>query len=174
MNVPALAVSTSVLFSGVAHVFAAEVVALGASNTEGKGRGSTHDGVPRSHAYPAQLERLLTAAGCRVHVLNAGKAGDTTGGMLARLPGAMDKDTRVVILQTGGNDARQGEAGNAFVNIAAIQSYVAAHGARVVTMGRLNAIAGAWRLPDRQHYSVEGHVAFANSVLGEVRGALGC
>jgi acyl-CoA thioesterase-1 len=44
----------SLLLGGVAH--AATVVALGASNTFGKG-------VSRSQAYPAQLEALLRARG---------------------------------------------------------------------------------------------------------------
>ena len=158
---------------GVTLAEAAQVVALGASNTEGKGRGRTPDGVPRAQAYPAQLQRMLNAQGCRVSVLNAGKAGDTTRGMLARLPGAMAKDTKVVIVQAGGNDARQGESGGA-ANIAAIQAIVAARGAKLVTMGNLGSIAGSYRLPDGQHFSAEGHIAFANSVLSEVRQALGC
>ena len=44
---------------GGAPAFAAQVVALGASNTEGKGRGATNMGVPRNLAFPAQLERML-------------------------------------------------------------------------------------------------------------------
>ena len=80
---------------------AAEVVALGASNTFGRGRGSTPDGVSPGQAYPAQLERLLQSQGCRVRVQNAGIAGNTTGQMLARLGGVLGKDTRVLILQPG-------------------------------------------------------------------------
>ena len=56
----------------------ATVVALGASNTFGKG-------VSRSQAYPAQLEALLRGKGSNARVINAGINGDTTGGMLARL-----------------------------------------------------------------------------------------
>ena len=81
---------------------------------------------------------------------------------------------RVVVFQAGGNDARQGQAGDSYANTAAIQKYVAAHGARLVTMGNLNSIAGQYRLADGQHYSAAGHIAFANSVLSEVRSALGC
>ena len=84
-----------------------EVVAIGASNTEGHGRGRTADGVSREQAYPAQLERLLASQGCRVRVLNAGRAGDTTDGMLARLPGLIGTGTKVVIVQPGGNDERR-------------------------------------------------------------------
>jgi acyl-CoA thioesterase-1 len=166
--------SLALLLIGASCADAAQVVALGASNTEGKGRGRTPDGVPRAQAYPAQLERMLNAQGCRVHVLNAGKAGDTTGGMLARLPGVIAKDTKVVVFQAGGNDARQGVAGDSAANIAAIRNIVSAHGAKLVTMGNVGSIAGPYLLPDRQHFSVEGHVAFASSVLAEVRGALGC
>ena len=168
-----LAYSIALVLIGASLANAAQVVALGASNTAGKGIGKHPDGVPRSQAYPAQLQRMLNAQGCRVTVLNAGKAGDTTRGMLARLPGAMAKDTKVVIFQAGGNDARKGQSG-AYENAAAIRNMVAARGAKLVTMGNLKSIAGAYRLPDGQHFSVEGHVAFANSVLSEVRSALGC
>src|SRR6195256_6691474 len=74
---------------------AATVVALGASNTFGKG-------VSRAQAYPAQLEALLRAKGLNAHVVNAGINGDTTGGMLARLDRVVPKGTRVFILQPRG------------------------------------------------------------------------
>jgi acyl-CoA thioesterase I len=93
----------SLLLGGVAH--AATVVALGASNTFGKG-------VSRSQAYPAQLEALLRARGLSVRVINAGINGDTTGGMLARLDRVVPKGTNVVILQPGGNDQRKLAADN--------------------------------------------------------------
>ena len=169
-----LAFSISLVLAGTSLANAAQVVALGASNTAGRGIASHPDGVPRAQAYPAQLERMLNAKGCRVKVLNAGTPADTTSGMRARLPGVMAKDTKVVIFQGGGNDARQGKSGETSANIAAIQNIVAARGAKLVTMGNLNSIAGAYRLADGQHFSVEGHIAFANSVLSEVRSALGC
>ena len=61
---------------------AATVVALGASNTFGKG-------VARNQSYPAQLEALLRARGFSARVINAGINGDTTAGMLARLDRAV-------------------------------------------------------------------------------------
>jgi acyl-CoA thioesterase-1 len=70
------------LFASAAQ--AATVVALGASNTYGKG-------VSRGQAYPAQLEALLRARGLNARVINAGINGDTTGGMLARLNSAVPK-----------------------------------------------------------------------------------
>src|SRR3979490_3637662 len=79
---------------------AATVVALGASNTFGKG-------VSRGQAYPAQLEALLRAKGLNARVINAGINGDTTGAMLARLDRVLPKGTRVALLQPGGNDRHQ-------------------------------------------------------------------
>jgi acyl-CoA thioesterase I len=79
------------------------IVALGASNTEGWG-------VSTSEAYPAKLEALLNARGVNARVINAGVAGDTTGGMLARLEHAIPAGTHLVILQPGTNDERMGSA----------------------------------------------------------------
>jgi acyl-CoA thioesterase I len=78
--------------SGVASADAATIVALGASNTYGKG-------VARNQAYPAQLEAILRAKGLSVHVVNAGINGDTTEGMLGRLASAVPNGTSAVILQ---------------------------------------------------------------------------
>ena len=151
----------------------AEIVALGASNTEGRGRGATADGVPRSQAFPAQLQAMLRAEGCRARVLNAGVAGDTTGGMLRRLPRVLGKETRVLILQPGGNDARRGEGADRAANIAAIQQYAEQRGITVVMLERLQSIAGPYLLGDGQHYSAGGHARFGAYLLPQVRGA-GC
>src|SRR5258708_3405184 len=51
------------------------IVAFGASNTAGRGKGSHPGGVSRSEAYPAQLEALLRAKGSDAHLANAGVAG---------------------------------------------------------------------------------------------------
>ena len=128
-------------------------------------------GVPRAQAFPAQLEKLLQSQGCKVSVLNAGVAGDTTAGMLRRLPGVMGKDTRVVILQPGGNDARQDSADQTSAIVAAIK----ARGVAVVMMENLGRIAPrSSRLPDGQHFNAEGHAAFAAYVVSDVRRAVGC
>src|SRR5579872_3045301 len=104
---------------GAAH--AATVVALGASNTAGKG-------VSSDQAFPAQLQAMLRAKGFDVTVINAGISGDTTGGMMARLDSAVPKGTRVVILQPGGNDMRKGAQNYA----AELVSRLHAMGAKVV------------------------------------------
>lgn len=153
---------------------AAEVVALGASNTYGRGRGSTPDGVSPGQAYPAQLERLLQSQGCRVRVLNAGVAGNTTGQMLARLSGVLGKDTRVLILQPGGNDQRRGAGGGRAGNIAEIRRRAAARGVNVVMLEQLGQIAGAHRLPDGQHFGARGHALFASHLAPRVKAAGAC
>ena len=157
--------------AGATPALAAPVVALGASNTEGRGRGATPDGVPRSQAYPAQLEKLLASQGCRVRVANAGIAGDSTAGMLRRLPGAIGKDTRVLILQAGGNDARRGEGASTAANVAAIEAYARDRGITVVTLDQLGRIAPGERLADGQHFSAAGHAAFAAYLAPRVRSA---
>jgi acyl-CoA thioesterase-1 len=79
----------------------AQIVALGASSTAGYGVGA-------AAAFPAQLEAILRAKGRPMSVSAAGVSGDTTGGMLARLSGAVPAGTKIVILQIAGNDAMKG------------------------------------------------------------------
>ena len=163
---------------GVAVIAAGDgsyaVVAIGASNTEGRGRGRRADGVPRDQAYPAQLERLLASEGCRVRVLNAGRAGDTTDEMLARLPGVIGRATKVVILQAGGNDERRGSAGGTGANIEALRRMVVERGAVLVALDGLDDIAGGDRLADGQHFSAAGHARFAAYLAPKVRAAGAC
>ena len=79
------ALVVAVLTLSAANATAADVLALGASNTLGRGKGAGHGGVDRSQAYPAQLEAMLRQHGCKARVINAGVAGDTPSGMAARL-----------------------------------------------------------------------------------------
>ncbi len=73
-----LALVAAALCLALASAESATVVALGASNTYGKG-------VARSEAYPAQLEKILRAKGISVRVINAGVNGEKTASMLSRL-----------------------------------------------------------------------------------------
>src|SRR3984957_20062020 len=117
---------------------AATIVALGASNTYGKG-------VARNQAYPAQLEAILRARGMSVRVVNAGISGDTTEGMLGRLDRAVPDGTSAVILQPGGNDRRKGSMDRT----AEIQSRLRARRIRVIMMGN-NMLRGLPHQPDGQ------------------------
>ena len=167
-----LALLLCLAMSPAAH--AAEVVALGASNTFGRGGPRAPDGVSVGQAYPAQLERLLRSQGCNVSVRNAGVAGDITGGMLARLPGVLGKDTRVLILQPGGNDRRRGTEGDRAGNIAKMRGIASARGIKVVMLENIGKIAGAHRLPDGQHFGAGGHALFAEHLAPRVKAAGAC
>ena len=145
--------------SGIAH--AATVVALGASNTFGKG-------VSRSESYPAQLETLLRARGLNVHVINAGINGDTTGGMLARLDRVVPKETSIVILQPGGNDRRK----SAPDDTAAIQNRLSAMGIKVVMLPN-GMLHGLPHQPDGKHLTPKGYHMLAEELVGQVAPALG-
>ncbi len=150
------------------------IVALGASNTYGKGRGSHPGGVPQAQAFPAQLQAQLKAKGIDARVRNAGIPGDTTGGMLARLNSAVPNGTQIVILQTGGNDARRGVGGEAAGNVAQITSKLQARGIKVILLDRISAYAPAsTRDPDGQHYNAQGHAAIAAGLLPRVLAASG-
>jgi acyl-CoA thioesterase-1 len=163
-----------ILLCGICYLApacAAEVVALGASNTEGAGGRGHPDGVSVEQAYPAQLERMLHMQNCNITVQNAGQRGDTTAGMLSRLPGVLSSDTRVLILQPGGNDARDGvDVDDTSRNVGAIRAYVQSRGIRLVTLTRLGQIAGtAHRQPDGQHFDEQGHILFAKYLLPRVK-----
>ena len=128
----------AMLSFGIASADAATIVALGASNTYGKG-------VARNQAYPAQLEAILRAKGSNVRVVNAGINGDTTEGMLGRLDRAVPNGTRAVILQPGGNDRRKGRPDRT----ADIQSRLSARGIAVIMLAKRHAarIAAPARWP---------------------------
>jgi acyl-CoA thioesterase-1 len=159
--------------NGTARAQALTVVALGASNTEGMGRGRTNMGVPREQAYPAQLERLLRARGVNARVINAGAAGDTTGGMLARLDSSVPNGTSLLILQPGGNDARRGVGGNEQANVAEIKRRMQARNIPVLVLHPFGAGIGQYRLADGQHFSAEGHAAVAGRLLPQVLRVVG-
>jgi len=138
----------------------AQVVALGASQTNGKG-------VPRDQAYPAQLERMLRARGQNVHVANAGVNGDTPGGMLGRLDGAVPAGTKVVILQPGTNARDPGST-------AQIRARLAARGIKVIMLENARSMVPAqYRQPDGQHLTAEGYRILAGRLLPQVAHALG-
>ena len=78
------------------------IVTLGSSSTEGAGA-SRPDAT-----YPARLEAMLRAAwpGRAVEVLNAGRSGETSGEMVARLErDVLARAPQLVIWQAGGNEA---------------------------------------------------------------------
>jgi acyl-CoA thioesterase I len=143
----------------------AQVVALGASNTEGHGVGS-------SESYPAQLQAMLQAHGSRLRVTNAGISGDTTSGMLARLSSVVPEGTKIVIVQFGGNDSRQGiPPASRQANIASIEQQLRKRGIRIVQADGLvrSAVASGLVQPDHIHLTAEGHRRVAAQLLPSIR-----
>ena len=146
---------------GTVSADAATIVALGASNTYGKG-------VARNQAYPAQLEAILRAKGSNVRVVNAGINGDTTESMLARLDRAVPNGTSAVILQPGGNDRRKGRPDRT----ADIQSRLSGRGIPVIMLGN-SMLRGLPHQPDGQHLTPEGYHMLAELLASQVSGAIG-
>lgn len=151
----------AILCLGIMSAEAATIVALGASNTYGKG-------VARNQAYPAQLEAILRAKVAQIRVVNAGINGDTTEGMLRRLDRAVPNGTSAVLLQPGGNDRRRGGVDRT----AEIQSRLGARGIPVVLL-RNNMLQGLPHQPDGQHLTPEGYRMLAQAVVSQVEGVIG-
>jgi acyl-CoA thioesterase I len=171
LPLPALLTATLflvVLLTGSIPAFAVQIhiVALGASNTYGKG-------VARGQAFPAQLQAMLRARGIDARVANAGINGDTTSGMLARLGAAVPAGTKVVILQPGGNDRRKGQSGRGS-NVATIVSRLEARGIQVIMLERVLAgMAPQHIQPDGQHLTPAGYRIIAARLLPQVIAAIG-
>jgi acyl-CoA thioesterase-1 len=140
---------------------AATIVALGASNTYGKG-------VARNQAFPAQLETILRAKGLNVRVVNAGINGDTTESMLRRLDAVVPNGTGAVILQPGGNDGRKGSPDRT----AEIQGRLRARNIAVIMLPN-NVFKGLPHQPDRQHLTPEGYHMVTEYLASQVAGAIG-
>ncbi|HWF94630.1 MAG TPA: GDSL-type esterase/lipase family protein [Xanthobacteraceae bacterium] len=156
-----------------ANAAALNIVALGASNTAGMGKGNHPGGVPRDQAFPAQLEALLRAKGIDADVRNAGVAGDTTASMLRRMDAAVPDGTQIVILQAGGNDERRGAGGDASANTAQIASKLEARGIKVIPLKLSTYAPASTRDPDGEHYNAQGHAAVAAGLLPQVIAAAG-
>ncbi|MEA2941062.1 MAG: acyl-CoA thioesterase [Bradyrhizobium sp.] len=143
----------------------AQIVVLGASSTAGYGVGT-------AAAFPAQLEAILRAKGRPMSVSAAGLSGDTTGGMLARLPGAVPAGTRIVILQIAGNDAMKGMSPvTAAANRAEIRRQLHARGIRTIEADGyvMSALRGGLRQADGIHMTAEGHRRVAEQLAASIR-----
>jgi acyl-CoA thioesterase-1 len=156
-----LLILTAISIFAPAPAGAATVVALGASNTYGKG-------VARNQAYPAHLEAILRAKGASVRVVNAGINGDTTEGMLHRLDRAVPNGTSAVILQPGGNDRRKGSPDRT----SEIQNRLSARGIPVIMIAN-STFRGLPHQPDGQHLTPEGYHMLAEYVASQVAGVIG-
>ena len=145
-----------------------KIVTLGASNTQGWG-------VMASEAYPARLQALLIARGLEAVVLNAGIAGDTTRGMLARLDRTVPEGVDLVILQPGTNDERMGLGAERAANIEAIRTRLVARNIKLIVIENadLDALPRGELRDDGVHFTPAGYAILAERVLGQVFAALG-
>ena len=144
------------------------IVALGASNTQGWG-------VSTSEAYPARLEALLNARGIDARVINAGIAGDTTGGMLARLEREVPANAHLVILQPGTNDERMGLGAVRAGNIEKIRSWLSTRNAKLIVIDNtmLDALPRGELREDGLHFTPAGYAILAERILPQVLAVLG-
>src|ERR1700744_5236553 len=121
----ALALSWTTLL-GANHAAAAatvHILALGASNTNGAGVGT-------SEAWPAQLENMLRARGYDATVSVNAVNGQTSAEVLARA-NSIEPGTQVVVFDNGGdNDRKRGMSmAETNANVARIIATIRAHGA---------------------------------------------
>ena len=161
----------AVIVLGCAYVVSAasgactQIVALGASNTSGKG-------VASDETYSARLEALLRSRGIAVTVTNEGVDFDTLSGMLRRLDRSVPQGTRIVILQVGGPDSRLGR-GNWQSDVSTLRSRLEARRIRVIIIRALSKIVppDAFQ-PDGIHLTAAGHAMVAEWLLPQVMEAL--
>jgi|SRR6476660_8835542 acyl-CoA thioesterase I len=140
------------------------IVALGASNTVGRGGAS----------YPTELEALLKAKGYDVRVVNAGVNGDTTADMAGRLDSAVPNGTRLVLLNPANrNDQRAGIRGQQPTYIAQIRSRLGARGIRIIVLPSIVSMAGNAHHTDSEHFDAGGYRLVAVRVLPQVMKTIG-
>src|SRR6266540_3210305 len=99
--VAAIVAAAAVVLPARAAERPVRIVALGDSLTAGYG-------LAADAAFPARLEKALTAKGLAVTIANAGVSGDTASGGLARLDWSVPEGTEAVIVALGANDMLRG------------------------------------------------------------------
>jgi acyl-CoA thioesterase I len=161
-----LAISSLILVASHANAGQFRIVALGASNTAGRG-------VTPSQAFPAQLEALLRAKGYDVTISNAAVSGYTSRDILGSVNSAVTPGTKVVLVGYGiFNDRRKGLApAESQADVRAIDSGIRARGAKIIRVnwGRL---APNFYQVDGIHLTAEGHALIARRIVPQVIAAL--
>lgn len=95
-------------------------------------------GVEPDSAYPAVMQRKADSLGLAWHVVNGGVSGETSAGLLRRLPWQLEGPLRVVVIETGANDGLRGlDVNSTRTNIEAIIAQLRAHDStmRIVLVG---------------------------------------
>lgn len=162
-----------------------QIVAFGASQTEGKG-------VSPNEAYPARLEALLRRDGFDVTVSNQGVSADTLADEMHRITSAIPASTRLVLFQPGSNDCgRRHLSSESYYReqVDAALSWMQDKHLQVMTLdsfchfgvleeetkrfgfayyGKMTDGVGNWRQPDGQHLTPEGYQKLAELLLPRV------
>jgi acyl-CoA thioesterase-1 len=136
------------------------IVAVGASNTAGRGVGATH-------AWPARLEALLRARGYNVQIVNAGINGDDTNGMRARMAETVPPGTRLVILDTTDTNDRRRSV-NTKANATVIVDELKKRGIRTIVVPSLHALSEMQLQGDGIHITADGHGLIATRLSSKV------
>jgi acyl-CoA thioesterase-1 len=149
---------------GAAWAAPVTIVAIGASNTVGRGGTS----------YPAELEAMLKARGYQARVINAGLNGDTTAGMAARLGSAVPNGTRVVLINPANlNDTKAGIRGQQSAYVAQMRKELSARGIKSIVMPALIRMTGGGNHSDSEHFDADGYRKIAAGILPQVIAAIG-
>jgi len=107
------------------------ILFLGTSLTAGLG-------VEPDSAYPAVLQRRIDSLGLHWRVINGGVSGETSAGLLRRLPWLLQGPLGVVVVESGANDGLRGlDVDSTRANLDAIVRQVRAHDSttRIVIAG---------------------------------------
>jgi acyl-CoA thioesterase I len=143
--------------------------------------------VPRTQAYPAQLQALLRKKGYDAVVANEGVNGDTIAGALKRFNHAIAPGTDIAIVEFGTNDLRSGASTQAVrTRLTGLIRALRARGIAVLVVGlghldlsdgaRVNgALYAQWTLPagkyrarDGAHFNAEGYAIVVARMLPQV------
>ena len=143
--------------------------------------------IPRSDAYPAQLQRALRKKGYDVVVKNAGIGGDTAKHALRRFDSAIDPDTDICILEFGINDlSGRVSLKTVHARVAELVRSLRARGVEVLVLGlgglrydKLAAAHGAlsltftlpphkYRARDGAHFNAQGYAMLVARMLPQV------
>ncbi len=139
------------------------IVALGASNTAGKGV---------SVPWPALLQQMLRARGYDAEITNAGISGDDLLRELGRLDSAVPEGTQLVILDKGSSNSKA-RGVNINATVGEIRARLKARGIKLIVIPGMHTWANHHIQPDGIHITEQGHAAVAAHLLPLVIAALG-
>ncbi|HVV79629.1 MAG TPA: GDSL-type esterase/lipase family protein [Pseudolabrys sp.] len=155
-----------VALGGSAEARTINILAIGASNTAGRG-------VSESEAWPAVLESILRAKGHDVHVTVHATNGITST-QIVSYTDSIPAGTQIVIFDAGvSNDRAHGiSPGQSAANEAEIMRRVRAHGAVVIKAPYGNGKTGGYpKQGDGIHFTAEGHRMIAAKLVSRVLSA---